>query len=569
MKKISSSLNLNLQIIKRSTDIINNNFTFYYFKKNFLNNKINFIENFNTINNKNLNKVNFSKKNFLTNNTNSININNITQNKIKTNKDFFLLQKKEHFHNTQKKHFCENGQFNEKEDYIYIISIRIKSMKNLLRPTDPMIQTLYDKSKKQILSQNEIQQLEDIFTKLEKQDKISSALKIVIMFAKKPHYSKMLLDFFIDNCSDIANDSLIQFKAFFFYVNILNLKPTQINFNPNFFKVIEESFLKEGILFDLKDMKELMPFFYKFRKSFSDKFIDYLERCFFYLLENENNFNIYGFKTVTDIVKINFGSMSIISVQKVFDFYFRFINLSKTDKDLKDLFSLINFILVRPEKREILYFDQKINIMVKSINNLSDRVYNYIANEKLDIDIIRGIINLSFNGILYTPKGNLRDLVIKYVFDYQSEVSKDNLRRFLKELCTRRNTLEKWKKDIDDAILGNIELFTDENPLNLNILYNYLKNIRDPNPDVIKLTELIFIKMIINKHKDKNFNYPTLFEFQLKFLEKLKEKSFSGFLGFLLDSGNNLIADEVDLRDNSYSNKNNEDDKLEQANDQI
>ena len=53
---------------------------------------------------------------------------------------------------------------------------------------------------------------------------------------------------------------------------MLNLNPNQINFNPNFFIIIEESFLKEGILFDLKDMKELMPFFYRFKKSFSHNF---------------------------------------------------------------------------------------------------------------------------------------------------------------------------------------------------------------------------------------------------------------------------------------------------------
>ena len=80
---------------------------------------------------------------------------------------------------------------------------------------------------------------------------------------------------------------------------------------------------------------------------------------------------------------------------------------------------------------------------------------------------------------------------------------------------------------------------------NYSILFGYIRSCRmNPHPEIIKLTELVLIKAIINGEKNDRI-FPDSIEIQNYFYDKCKRKTISGFFTFLMNEGNMLIAQEI------------------------
>lgn len=491
-------------------------------------------------------QISFSNpKNNIRNNLNNFNNNN--------NKNNYHLNLNSSVIKTQKRSFCESnisGGFKEKEDYIYIISIRSKTLKSIRREPNAMISQYWESNKYNGLNFKDVQGVEQIYSKLEKEEKIASTLRVCSIFVKKKFYSKHLIDYFIDNCSEIAEDSLFNLNGFIYYINGLDLKPNQINFNPNFFKIIEENFFKEGILMDLLDMKVYMRFFYRFKNCFSQKLINYAERCLIYLLENVNSYTLTYLFDVAETMKFCFISGSDRCFQKIVDYFTKMILLKSTNftevvEYLKNMATLTGKVL---RTENILNYDIKYEILVRGFDRIKGKIYEYISKEKVEINFLKNLLHLLIqnNSIGYFKGINFKDLIMSYIIKNENDIDHENLRALLRMMCWNRNFLLRYQSEINQLILSNLSALEVVNNSSLGTLYSYLRNSVEPNPAIRDFAELMLIKSFLVKGKDSTTSYPVLFLVHKFFFNEIIKKNLSGFLAFCLIEGNEKIRMQIE-----------------------
>ena len=188
-----------------------------------------------------------------------------------------------------------------------------------------------------------------------------------------------------------------------------------------------------------------------------------------------------------------------------------------------------------------------------------------LARPKQKVSSIRAKISVSGASIfLYTGRSVETDHWDRkkcFVKSYVGKSTTTLLIQRLKELEIDILTLlDRYKQKVEDLILANIDIFSTSDHINLRIFYNFMRYIRNINPQILKLIELIFIRMLINNEQGKNFAYPTTFIEQNSFHEKIKDGSFSGLTGFLLKEGNLLIKEEVNDKRRDILNNESESD---------
>lgn len=439
----------------------------------------------------------------------------------------------------QKRNFCES--FKEKEDYVYIIGIRSKTLKNIRREINPQINQYFESSKSNNLTFNDIREIEQLYMKLEKDAKIASTLRTCLIFIKKNFYSKHLIDYFIDNCSEIAEDSLFNLNGFIFYINGLELKPNQINFNPNFFKIVEENFFKEGILMDLNDIKVYLRFFYRFKSCFSQKLINYSERCLIYLLENMNSYTLHNLYQVNDIIKYCFISGSDRCFQKIVDYYSKMIlvkssNYLETIEFLKVMATLTGKVL---RFENILNYEIKYEILVRGFDNIKGKIYEYISKEKVEINCLKNLLQILIQNksIGYFKGINLRDIIVNYIIKNENDIDPDNLRALLRNMVSNKNFLIRYQNEINQLILSNLSELETINNITMGILYNYLRFSIEPNAEIRGFTELLLIKAFLINSGETSSNFPMLYLIHKYFYNEIVKKNISSFFGFCLLEG--------------------------------
>ncbi len=450
---------------------------------------------------------------------------------------------------SQKQLFCESA-FKEKEDYIYIISIRSKMLKSIRREPNKMISQYWESKKNNLINFKDLQDVEQIYSKLEKDEKIASTLRVCSIFVKKKYYSKHLIDYFIDNCSEIAEDSLFNLNGFIYYINGLDLKPNQINFNPNFFKIVEENFFKEGILMDLIDMKVYMRFLYRFKNCFSQRLINYAERCLIYLLENVNSYTLSYLYDVMEIMKHCFISGSDRCFQKIVDYFTKMILLKSTNftevvEYLRIMATLTGKVL---RTENILNYDIKYEILVRGFDRIKSKIYEYISKEKVEINFSRNLLHLLIqnNSISYYKGINFKDLIMSYIVKNENDINPENLRQLLRIMTWNRNFLLRYHGEINQLILSNLSALEVVDNTSFVILYSYLRNSVDPNPAIRDFTELLLIKNFLIKGKDSITSYPVIFLVHKFFFNEILRKNLSSFLAFCLIEGNENIRTMIE-----------------------
>lgn len=497
---------------------------------------------FSTINK--IQKSNFHTyiKNSLIANNNQTSVSCLISSSI-TNNEF--LYKKNKFN------FCEGNlsSFKEKEDYVYIINIRSKTLKNIRRPVNPIINQYWESNKLNSITFKDLQDIEQFYMKLEKLDKIGSTLRVCCIFVKKRYFSKHLIDYFIDNCSELVEDSLFTLNGFIHYINGLELNPNQINFNPNFFKIVEENFFKEGILMDINDMKVYMRFFYRFKSCFSQKLINYAERCLIYLLENENSLNIAFLYDISDTFKYIFISGSERCVQKVVDYFLKMILLRSTGYlELNEFIKITNILTGRAQiQGSILNYNFKCDILVKAFDKLKPKVYEYLTKEKVEINFLKNMLNLlnRNNSMSYYKGINLKIYLLDYIVKNENSIDADNLRNILNMMLWSRSFTSRFHTEITQLILGNLDILDSINHVNNSILNNYIRLCPTPNPVIKEFAELMLIKNFVSKTGNIIRNYPMNYIFQTHLFSEISKNNFSAFLSFCLIDGNQQLAAKI------------------------
>lgn len=460
----------------------------------------------------------------------------------------------------RKSGFCE--AFKDKEDYIYIISIRGKTLKNIRKESHPTINHYFDISKFTNLSLHDLKEVEQTYMKLEKEDKIANTLKVCHIFVKKNYYSKHLIDYFIDNCGEIAEDSLFNLNSFLFYINGLDLKPNQINFNPNFFKIIEENFFKEGVLMDLMDMKVYTRFFYRFKNSFSQKLINYAERCLIYLLENLNSYTIINLYQVNEIVKYCFISGSDRCFQKIIDYYTKMILVKSANfSEAVEFLKVITLLTGKSLKQEnIVNYEIKYEILIRGFDKIKGKIYEYITKEKVEISFLKNLLHVMIHNtsIGYFKGINLKDIIVNYILKNENEIGPDQLRGLLRLMCWSRAFLARYQNEINQLILSNLSELESGNSVSMNILFNYLRNSNDPNPEIRELTELLIIKSLIIKNKESVNSFPSSYFTHKYFYNELLKKNISSFLGYcFIEAHGDIVKRLAKIENENLTNNSN------------
>jgi len=400
-------------------------------------------------------------------------------------------------------------------------------------------------NKQNNLTFKDLQDVEQIYSKLEKDEKNFSTLRVCSIFVKRKYYSKHLIDYFIDNCSEIAEDSLFSLNGFIYYINGLELKPTQINFNPNFFKIIEENFFNQGILMDLIDMKVYMRFFYRFKSSFSQKLFNYAERCLIYLLDNFNSYTLSYLYDVGDIMKYCFISGSSRCFQKMVDYFTKMILLKSSNfTEVVEYLRIMSTMTGKILKLEnILNYEFKYEILVRGFDKIKGKIYEYISKEKVEISFLKNLLHLLIqnNSIGFFKGINFKELIMNYIIKNENEIDSENLRALLRMMCWNRNFLLKYHDEINSLILSNLSAFEGANYSCISILYSYLRNSVEANPAIKDFAELLIIKSLLIKGKDATSNYPTLYLVHRFFYNEILKNNLSSFFAFCLIEGNEQV----------------------------
>lgn len=421
--------------------------------------------------------------------------------------------------------------FSDKVDYKYIFGIR-KRETEFFRNPDSNNENLNNLLKMAKFDKSQIPQVEDQFSKLPINSKLSHLEKMCLIFNK--HYSPVLIDFILNEYPKVENlIYLFKFGIIHNYYGSLDK-----NLPIEFYERFEKAFLENGMFLNLRELNQIFKHLMKIpNPNLSKKVLPYWERCVLYSLDNKIGMKAHDTDRALTEMFVNFPeNCSDTLFEKLLVRIGDIINQGEFSSDnLKDvLFKLIRIKLFynRQKKTIIFSFYEKIN--------------NYlfqILEDGLNRDVLLRILEIGLRYPHIFQKNNigLGRMAIELVFKNSNSLSNNDTFKLCGILANFANNIiinTQIKRSMDTLVMSRIH----DVRASIDILYVINYAFFTKNKTLFKHMEIKTLDMLIKKKyidKDSSKLYKIIHKFlqinQFTLIYPLSSFTIQCFEKFIVD----------------------------------